>query len=185
MTEFVPADQAVRDDIVAREGLAGGGVGDQLLDLRGGGLQAGPDVVGQHLDGFRCDAIALGVDAALDVLGAASRVYIRFAGGAKPGELRQVKVDAHAIAAEAAEKLRQRIEFFDDETTPSQAWLRPEGWHGSIDFSVEANLGQPRRLIDVCAAADGVVAMFLASGGGRNRGIILEHEPAPGAAAPA
>jgi hypothetical protein len=77
--------------------------------------------------------------------------------------------------------LNLALPFFDYETTPSQAWLRSEGWHGSIDFSVEADLGQPRRLIDVCAAADGVVAMFLARDKGPNRGIILEHEPAPGA----
>jgi len=56
---------------------------------------------------------------------AAELVYIRFAGGAKPGELRPVKVDAHAIAAEAAEKLAQRVAFFDDPNTPYHSRVKP------------------------------------------------------------
>jgi ATP-dependent helicase/nuclease subunit B len=56
---------------------------------------------------------------------AAELVYLRFAGGAKPGELRLVKVDAHAIAAEAAEKLTQRIAFFDDPATPYHSRVKP------------------------------------------------------------
>jgi ATP-dependent helicase/nuclease subunit B len=49
---------------------------------------------------------------------AASLLYLRFAGGAEPGELREIKVDAHAIASEVAERLTQRIAFFDDASTP-------------------------------------------------------------------
>ncbi|HWA90620.1 MAG TPA: double-strand break repair protein AddB [Rhizomicrobium sp.] len=56
---------------------------------------------------------------------AAALVYLRFAGGAEPGALREVKVDAHALAAEAAEKVAQRIAFFDDETTPYHSRVRP------------------------------------------------------------
>jgi ATP-dependent helicase/nuclease subunit B len=56
---------------------------------------------------------------------AAELVYIRFAGGAKPGEFRAVKVDAHAIAAEAAERLTQRIALFDDARTPYHSRVQP------------------------------------------------------------
>src|SRR5262249_52385328 len=56
---------------------------------------------------------------------AAALVYLRFAGGAEPGALREVNADAHALAAEAAEKLAQRIAFFDDESTPYHARVRP------------------------------------------------------------
>jgi ATP-dependent helicase/nuclease subunit B len=56
---------------------------------------------------------------------AAQLLYLRFAGGAKPGELREVKVDAHAIAAEAAAKLAERITSFDDERTPYHSRVRP------------------------------------------------------------
>jgi len=52
-------------------------------------------------------------------------IYIRFAGGAKPGEVRIVDVDAEAITAEAIEKLTTRIAFFDDETTPYLSRVRP------------------------------------------------------------
>jgi len=52
-------------------------------------------------------------------------VYIRFAGGAKPGEVHIVDVDAEAITAEAIEKLTQRVAFFDDETTPYLSRVKP------------------------------------------------------------
>ncbi len=56
---------------------------------------------------------------------ASELVYIRFAGGAKPGELRPVKVDTQAIAAEAVEKLTQRIAYFDDPHTPYHSRVKP------------------------------------------------------------
>ncbi|MBV9992946.1 MAG: double-strand break repair protein AddB [Alphaproteobacteria bacterium] len=56
---------------------------------------------------------------------ASQLVYIRFAGGAKPGELRQVKVDAHALAAEAKARLAQRIALFDDASTPYHSRVQP------------------------------------------------------------
>jgi len=52
-------------------------------------------------------------------------IYIRFAGGAKPGEVRIVDVDAQAITAEAIEKLTTRIAFFDDESTPYLSRVKP------------------------------------------------------------
>jgi len=52
-------------------------------------------------------------------------IYIRFAGGAKPGEVRIVDVDAEAITAEAIDKLVNRIAFFDDETTPYLSRVKP------------------------------------------------------------
>ncbi len=65
---------------------------------------------------------------------AAELVYIRFAGGAKPGELRPVKVDAHAIAAEAAEKLSARVAFFDDPNTPYHSRVKPYRANVSGDY---------------------------------------------------
>jgi ATP-dependent helicase/nuclease subunit B len=56
---------------------------------------------------------------------ASELIYIRFAGGAKPGDVRIVDVDAEAITAEATQKLTSRIAFFDDETTPYLSRVRP------------------------------------------------------------
>jgi ATP-dependent helicase/nuclease subunit B len=56
---------------------------------------------------------------------AAELIYIRFAGGAKPGEVRLVDVDAEAITAEAIDRLAERIAFFDDETTPYLSRVKP------------------------------------------------------------
>jgi ATP-dependent helicase/nuclease subunit B len=56
---------------------------------------------------------------------ASELVYIRFAGGAKPGEVRVVDVDAEAITAEAIDKLVSRIAFFDEEDTPYLSRVKP------------------------------------------------------------
>lgn len=56
---------------------------------------------------------------------AAELIYLRFAGGAKPGELRAIKTDAHAIAAEAAGRLAERVAFFDDPATPYHSRIMP------------------------------------------------------------
>jgi len=56
---------------------------------------------------------------------AAELVYIRFAGGARPGELRVVNADAHALAAEALAKLVQRIAEFAQTETPYASRVRP------------------------------------------------------------
>ncbi len=45
-------------------------------------------------------------------------VYVRFAGGAKPGEWRIVKADAHELAIKARELLAARVAQFDDEAQP-------------------------------------------------------------------
>jgi ATP-dependent helicase/nuclease subunit B len=51
--------------------------------------------------------------------------YIRFAGGAKPGEVRNPKVDVEAIRAEAIERLSGRIAFFDRQDTPYLSRIKP------------------------------------------------------------
>jgi ATP-dependent helicase/nuclease subunit B len=56
---------------------------------------------------------------------AASLVYLRFGGGATPGELREVDVDAHAIAAEVTQKLAERVRVFEDPRTPYHSRVRP------------------------------------------------------------
>lgn len=77
------------------------------------------------------------------------------------------------------------LPVLNQDTTVSKTWMREQNTdqdpvdtiHGSCDFSDAAEFGQARELVDVCAAADGVVVLFLAG----NRGVILEHEVEPGA----
>lgn len=45
-------------------------------------------------------------------------IYVRFAGGAKPGELRAVKADAHELAVKAKELLMARVAQFDAAEQP-------------------------------------------------------------------
>ena len=47
-------------------------------------------------------------------------IYVRFAGGAKPGEVRAIKADAHELAVKAKALLMARVAQFDDE---AQAYL--------------------------------------------------------------
>ncbi|HVV64578.1 MAG TPA: double-strand break repair protein AddB [Rhizomicrobium sp.] len=63
--------------------------------------------------------------AGIPAIRAAELVYIRFSGGATPGELRTVKADAASLSAEAARKLSDRIAFFDDPSTPYLSRLKP------------------------------------------------------------
>src|SRR6202012_3777618 len=56
---------------------------------------------------------------------ASGPIYLRFGGGAKPGEVKQLDIDTPAIIAEAIAKLTQRIAFFDDETTPYRSRVKP------------------------------------------------------------
>ncbi len=51
-------------------------------------------------------------------------LYIRFSGGAVPGETRDIP-DAAGLSQKAAERLAQRIAFFGDESTPYHSRLRP------------------------------------------------------------
>src|SRR4029077_4952521 len=69
-------------------------------------------------------------------------IYIRFAGGAKPGEVRIVDVDAEAITAEAIEKLTTRIAFFEDETTPYLSRVKPYRADISGDYDHLARVGE-------------------------------------------
>jgi ATP-dependent helicase/nuclease subunit B len=50
-------------------------------------------------------------------LTASELLYIRFGGGAEPGEIRDVP-DAASLIAKAEENLRARIAEFDDQTMP-------------------------------------------------------------------
>jgi ATP-dependent helicase/nuclease subunit B len=52
-------------------------------------------------------------------------VYIRFAGGAKPGDLRVVKADAHELAMKAKELLVARVAQFDDAGQPYLPSIMP------------------------------------------------------------
>jgi ATP-dependent helicase/nuclease subunit B len=56
---------------------------------------------------------------------AAELTYIRFSGGADPGDVKSPKVDVAAITAEVIEKLSGRIAFFDDESTPYRSRVKP------------------------------------------------------------
>jgi ATP-dependent helicase/nuclease subunit B len=56
---------------------------------------------------------------------AAELIYIRFSGGAEPGDVRSPKVDAGAITAEVIDKLSGRIAFFDDVSTPYRSRVKP------------------------------------------------------------
>jgi ATP-dependent helicase/nuclease subunit B len=101
--------------------------GAAILDYKTGAPPSNPQVKELLTPQLPLEAAILesgGFDG-VPAMEAAELVYIRFAGGAKPGELRPVKVDAHAIAAEAAEKLTQRIAFFDDPQTPYHSRVRP------------------------------------------------------------
>lgn len=69
--------------------------------------------------------LAAGGFAGIAPLDAAELVYLRFAGGAKPGEVRKIKVEAMEIAAEAAKRLGERIAFFDDEATAYHSRVKP------------------------------------------------------------
>ncbi len=69
--------------------------------------------------------LAEGGFAGVGKLEAKELTYIRFGGGAKPGEVRPIKADAREIALEAAAKLGERIAFFDEETTPYLSRVRP------------------------------------------------------------
>lgn len=83
--------------------------------------------------------------------------------------------------------LRLGLPFREELTTLSGAWLRPpksaddpgSAFHGGSDFSVQEVDGEPRPLIDVCAAADGVVSVLL-NVKRPNGGVVLRHEAAPG-----
>jgi ATP-dependent helicase/nuclease subunit B len=101
--------------------------GAAILDYKTGAPPSNPQVKELIAPQLPLEAAILesGGFAGVPKLDAAELVYIRFAGGAKPGELRKVKVDAHAIAAEAAQRLADRIAFFDDETTPYHSRVRP------------------------------------------------------------
>jgi ATP-dependent helicase/nuclease subunit B len=61
----------------------------------------------------------------IGAMAAVELTYIRFAGGAQPGDVHSPKVDVAAITAEAIEKLSGRIAFFDDETTPYLSRVKP------------------------------------------------------------
>ena len=52
-------------------------------------------------------------------------VYIRFGGGAEPGEIKPVSGDIGALVKEAEEKLRERIAKFDSEQTPYLPRVKP------------------------------------------------------------
>jgi ATP-dependent helicase/nuclease subunit B len=56
---------------------------------------------------------------------AAELTYIRFSGGAKPGEVKIVDDDPKAITAEAIAKLVARIAFFDEPSTPYHSRVMP------------------------------------------------------------
>jgi ATP-dependent helicase/nuclease subunit B len=101
--------------------------GAAILDYKTGAPPSNPQVKELLTPQLPLEAAILesgGFDG-VPAMEAAELIYIRFAGGAKPGELRPVKVDAHAIAAEAVEKLTQRIAFFDDPETPYHSRVRP------------------------------------------------------------
>ncbi len=78
------------------------------------------------------------------------------------------------------------LPLYDQDASVSQTWLRPpkkltdlgSAFHGGFDFSVAQEWTEPRRLIDVAAAADGVVQVLLntKSPGG---GVVLRHEVSP------
>jgi ATP-dependent helicase/nuclease subunit B len=101
--------------------------GAAILDYKTGALNSDKQVRELIAPQLPLEAAILesGGFKAIPKLDAAELVYLRFAGGAEPGELRKVKVDAHAIAAEAAEKLAQRIAYFDLDTTPYHSRVRP------------------------------------------------------------
>jgi len=62
-------------------------------------------------------------------------LYIRFGGGAEPGELRAVGEDVPALVSEAEEKLRTRIADFAKEETPYLPRVKPfrADWPGDYD----------------------------------------------------
>ncbi|HTK79176.1 MAG TPA: double-strand break repair protein AddB [Rhizomicrobium sp.] len=60
----------------------------------------------------------------IEAIAGAGLMYIRFGGGNEPGEVRAIP-DAPALIVKAEEKLRERVDDFDDETTPYWPRLIP------------------------------------------------------------
>jgi ATP-dependent helicase/nuclease subunit B len=57
-------------------------------------------------------------------LTASDLIYIRFGGGAEPGDLRELD-DVPALISRAEQQLSRRIAEFDNETMPYQSRVRP------------------------------------------------------------
>lgn len=61
-------------------------------------------------------------------------IYVRFAGGAKPGEMRAVKADAHELAVQAKELLVARVAQFDTVEQPYLSRVMPFRLEFSGDY---------------------------------------------------